>query len=786
MIKGAEIRPTVVVMEDLHWADTSSLEMLEALYRLAEKHRIAFINVYRPGYFESDDGKVAKTGQILSDSFVEIEIQPLDNDSAESLIDNMLAIKGLPHTVKHQIVEQAGGNPFFIEEVVRSLIDEGAVVKRDGGFEVTEKIEKVLIPSTINDVLMARIDRLEQQTRELVKVASVIGRSFFDRIIKDVADSIEDVDHRLEYLKDVQLIRDRTRMQELEYLFKHALAQEAAYESTLLQQRKQLHLKVAESIERIFKDRLHEFYGILALHYSKADNYEKAEDYMVKAGEEALRSSASSEALGYFQKALELYIDKHGEATDPERLDAFEKNVALAFHNKAQWANAVIYFDRLLKRRGLFSPRNKLIIALKLTSNFFVVAMNLYLASNKSRRAPTKKDEEIFELSFKRIQALAYVDSIRLFTETVAIAGESCHFDITRSSWGTQVWLAMSGVVSHSGVWFNLSKRILERTKDTINRGDIRVRSAYVMMDAQLHHCKGTWDAMEDYDEPLIDLSLKRGDLWNVTGYIWFFGMVRNEQGDFKTVELLIRKLAEIGDIYDYDLARLFHHNLKAFLLTRMRKLHDARLEADVGISYTRQRSLDLQHLMFLGQKVQILFFLKDVEEAIDVLSKGKELISLQCVTPPLFACQFLVGQFLGDIHSLAEATDSNCHSHISQLLKRASQSGKAALRNSRKYAPYRTKIFRLMGRYYWLIGKQLKALKWWDKSIKEGERLGARPDLSRTYFEVGKRLLEPQSKYKQLNGIDAKGYLEKAEILFKDMGLEKDLDDLERVRSQI
>ena len=182
----------------------------------------------------------------------------------------MLAIKGLPYAVKHKIVERAGGNPFFIEEVVRSLIDEGAVVKRDGGFEVTEKIDRVVIPPTINDVLMARIDRLEEQTRELVKIASVIGRSFFDRVVKDVADSIEDVDHRLAYLKDVQLIRSRMRMEELEYLFKHALVQEAAYESTLLKQRKQLHLKVAESIERIFSDRLHEFYGILAYHYGRA------------------------------------------------------------------------------------------------------------------------------------------------------------------------------------------------------------------------------------------------------------------------------------------------------------------------------------------------------------------------------------------------------------------------------------------------------------------------------------------------------------------------------------
>jgi tetratricopeptide (TPR) repeat protein len=114
---------------------------------------------------------------------------------------------------------------------------------------------------------------------------------------------------------------------------------------------------------------------------------------------------------------------------------------------------------------------------------------------------------------------------------------------------------------------------------------------------------------------------------------------------------------------------------------------------------------------------------------------------------------------------------------------RKAYQSAKVALKNAHKYAPFKTWILRLMGDYYWLINKQRKALKWWDKSIKEGERLGARPDLSRTYFEVGKRLLEPHSKYKQLNGIDARGYLEKAETLFKEMGLERDLEDLERVR---
>ncbi len=99
------------------------------------------------------------------------------------------------------------------------------------------------------------------------------------------------------------------------------------------------------------------------------------------------------------------------------------------------------------------------------------------------------------------------------------------------------------------------------------------------------------------------------------------------------------------------------------------------------------------------------------------------------------------------------------------------------------EHAQYRTKTFKLMGDYYWLMDKQEKALKWWGKAIKEGERLGARPDLSRTYFEVGKRLLDPENKHTKLNGIDANGYLEKAGTLFEEMGLEQDMDDLKRFR---
>ena len=174
-----------------------------------------------------------------------------------------------------------------------------------------------------------------------------------------------------------------------------------------------------------------------------------------------------------------------------------------------------------------------------------------------------------------------------------------------------------------------------------------------------------------------------------------------------------------------------------------------------------------------------------DAAEAYGSVSQASELIEKQSlVVMPVFLAPYLATELSLYIGELEQASRSEFSSDVVEYKKQAYESGKAAVGNSNKYAPYRTKILRMMGLYYWLINSQKRAVKWWGKSIQEGERLGARPDLSRTYFEVGKRLLEPQSKYKELKGIDARGYLEKARIMFEEMGLERDLDELERINS--
>ncbi|MCG6537169.1 MAG: hypothetical protein L7F78_21275, partial [Syntrophales bacterium LBB04] len=348
LIKVAELNPLVIVMEDLHWADTSTIEFIESLFRLTETHKILFINLFRPGYKETGDRLTEFLKGLHANRYVEMVLQPLTEEMSETLISSMLSISKLQHPIVRSILERTGGNPFFIEEVVRNLIDEKALLLKEGRFQLTSKAATISIPDTIEGLLMERIDRLDDQTRELVKEASVIGRSFFYRILEEVASEIDNVKSRLAYLRDIQLLLERMRMAEVEYQFNHALTHEVAYESILPAKRRELHFKVAQSIDKIFDERLHDFYGMLAYHYSRAENLEKAEECLVKAGEEALKSSASNEALYYYQEALTIYRRLRGDRAEREKVATLEKNIGLAFFNRGQHREAVEHFDKAL------------------------------------------------------------------------------------------------------------------------------------------------------------------------------------------------------------------------------------------------------------------------------------------------------------------------------------------------------------------------------------------------------------------------------------------------------
>jgi len=783
--KGCQTVPLVVILEDLHWADTSSIELMESLFRLAAKERVVFINVFRPGYADTGD-RITKTIQeSYPDQYTEVILQPLDEKQTETLITNLLNIKGFPHKLKDQITQRAGGNPYFIEEVIRSFIDEGAVVMKDGGFEVTDRLYAMSIPRTINEVLMARIDRLDLKTRDLVKTASVIGRNFFYRILAEVAQTIEDMDSRLEYLEDIQLIRERKRMEELEYLFKHALAQEVAYDSILVQKRKEMHRSVAGSIEKVFNQRLHEFYGMLAFHYSQAEDLDKTEEYLIKAGEESLKASASAEALNYYQQALELYLRKYGVKADPEKVAMLEKNIALALFNRGQLAESVEYFDKVLAFYGVTIPRNPIIKALKFGAGFFAFLVSIYLPFLKWKKDPTPRNKEIISLFWKKLLALSVTDPQEFFIQAFYFYKPFVRFDVTKIENGAGMVASSCAMLSWVGILFTLSRRILQFAKRKTDMSDLKAVLNYKFAQSILWGTSGNWPEKIEIDNDLVDKNLAIGEIWLITMYIGWNFLLYTARGNFSSGQWLAHRLSDISETYENELAKAYKFLQNTYLLMKYRRLNDGLGEVDTGIQFISKTGFRVWLIHLYSVKARIQLMLGDVTGAIESLGRAENIKS-EVTGVPTIEGYFALMRFILDLYQIEEAIKGDDKKTLSIHRSNALKAGTEALKIANKYAIIKTEALKLMGVYYWVIGKQRKAMQWWRKAIAEGQRLNDRLELSRTYFEVGKRLLEPKSNHKELDGIKAWDYLEKARVMFEEMDLQWDLDELEKLRLQI
>ena len=780
LIKATEITPLVIVVEDLQWADTSSIELMESLFRLAESHRILFINVFRPGYRETGDRIVETIKEKLPVYSVDIVLEPLNDEMSIALITNMLNISELQHTVIEKVTQRAGGNPFFIEEIVRSLIDEGAIVLKNGTFQVTEKIAKVVIPDSLSGVLMARVDRLDEETRNLVKVASVIGRTFFYKILSEAANNIENIDSKLNYLKEIQLFRERSRMEEVEYLFKHALAQETAYESILPRKRMELHLKVAASIEKVFSERLYEFFGMLAYHYSRAENLDRAEEYLVKAGEEALKSSASNEALNYYQEALKLYSEKSGEQTDPAKVAMLEKNIALALFNRGRYDEAVEYFDKALSDYWGKYPNNPISSTVKLLYEFSQLFITLYLPSLKFKRNPIQRDKEALDLFFKKLKALAIINPKRFFIESLHFYKRVVDFNLTKFELGFGLFVGASTLFSFTGISFWLSRKILNLVKNRVDKGNSKSYIIYEFSETMHNYLGGNWDTIKEHDDNLVNRNLSIGEIFWASQHYHWHGWLKLYQGNLDIPKLLVNKLNDIFKIYENDLCIMLKFLLNTGLLMECRQINEAMIEIKKGIDFGQKIGLGTSLIHMYSCKARLHILMGDINQAKKSLDQASKICN-EVNTVPWQLSNFHRANLEYDLYRLNEAIRRDNKAASQRYRKQAEKACKVVLKNSKRVAQNRTDAYRLKGVYCWLCNKQKEALKWWHKSIKEGERLGACLELSRTYCEVGKRLIDTGSKYIELKGSKSEGYLDKAKTMFEEMDLQWDLKELYR-----
>jgi len=218
----------------------------------------------------------------------------------------MLQVAALPEQVRTLITSKSEGNPFYVEEVTKSLVESGVLRTSDGVCTLERPAQQVRVPDTIQEVILSRIDRLEQEAKEAIQLASVIGREFTVRLLDRISDVDAQLDDLLIDLKKLELIYEKDYFPELSYMFKHALTHDVAYSTLLLERRKNLHRMVGAAIEELYADRLSEQAEALAHHYFEGQDWEKALQYLVKSGDKAVASYANQEALDHYARALEV------------------------------------------------------------------------------------------------------------------------------------------------------------------------------------------------------------------------------------------------------------------------------------------------------------------------------------------------------------------------------------------------------------------------------------------------------------------------------------------------
>ena len=296
-IAAAARRPLVLTIEDAHWIDAPSTEFLSYLMDIVPEHRILVLLSHRPGWAQpfGDAANLTQLG-----------LRTLSEREAARVAEAVFGTSGLPPELEELIFRKAEGNPFYVEEVTKALVETGAVRRVNGHHVLARPIQDVDVPDTVQGVIMARLDRLDDDPKRAIQTASVIGREFTLRLLERTAALPDASGDSVRELRSLELIFERSLYPELVYMFKHALTHDVAYQSLLLERRRQLHGVVADAIHELYEDRLAEQYETLAHHFERAERWAEAVEFLVRSGDKAAASFAPREAIAFYERALDV------------------------------------------------------------------------------------------------------------------------------------------------------------------------------------------------------------------------------------------------------------------------------------------------------------------------------------------------------------------------------------------------------------------------------------------------------------------------------------------------
>ncbi len=734
----AEQGPLVLLFEDLHWMDASSAGLLEHLLPLVGRVPLLLCGLSRPEP-ESPAASLIKFAEVeYRSQLTVIDLVPLSPDASRHLVKNLLEIDGLPDHTRQMILDKADGNPFYLEEIIRDLIENRALEQdpSTGSWKATQQIEKVTVPDTIQGLLIARIDRLDEGLKRVVRRAAVIGRAFLFRVLNAILEDDQDLEGQLDQLQSVELILEKQRVPELEYIFKHALSQEAAYEGILLQERQEMHARVGRAIEKLMADRLDEFYGLLAYHYSAAEQWEKAQEYLFKAGDQAGRMAADAEAVAHYLQAMEAFSRVRGDDWVPFERAQLERKIGEAFFRLGQHNEARAYLTRSLAFLGEVIPESKweirfALLRALLTQLAHRLFPRRFVRSMSGKPDPTAEELFIAQNALSWIELVADSRERYLLVSINALnTSERGGFAYGGANIASAIAIGLDSMGQH-----RLARRYYHLTEDYAGQVD----PPRPVFEAELsqyfqYYLLGDMSRALEHGQRSVQSA-------NNTGNLRDWGRAKISVASAQVyLSRLVEAVETCRELIAVAEEGSYPHNVSwgLFMLgaaqRRLGQIDEAISSLQHAKEVAKQVPDYIVQLSAGGELIRCYLVKGELENAFFEIEASNELLSVTAI----ISNHPLLGN--GTSAAYLEAAERAKGNARQEWLKKARRSCRVMLKLTRNNLVTLPDALLLQGRYEWLRGNQNEAGKWWGKAMDESRRLKDPYMEGMVHLEIGRR----------------------------------------------
>ena len=734
----ARERPLALVVEDLQWADDSTIDFLGHLLVKVNELPLLLFAVARSDPLSPVGRLWARADRLAPNRYTKIPLGPLARDESSALVRGWLRDGEALGRLTELLVQKSEGNPYFLEEILRSLIDNEILVPETGTgrWTITRTPRELTIPDTVQATVMARIDRLEDDAKRLLKVASVVGRAFLYRVLEAIADADRELARDLSELERSELIRKRRPAPELEYEFRHGMVHEVAYETLLVKRRRELHRKVAVCLETLFAERLDDVCGVLAHHYAEAEVWDKAHEYLIKAGDLAGTVAADAEAVNHYRRAIEVYDRAFGERWDPFERGVLQRKIGEACFRRGEHASATEWLESALPLLGDRRPpttrwRVRMAIGREAWRQLWHRVWPWDNAASADIRATGVAEEQLRVYS-----TLGWIDYFetqeRLLFDSLRVVNLA---ERSQARSALVPGLAGIGILCEALHWPRLARHYLgraievsEEIQNPVTRG-----IAYLGMGLYEENSSGGRSRALECHRIAAEAYREAGDLHGWGTATWQIGFLTFRAGHFATARAVLDEVVRIakdcGDtqlwgmgLYDLGLIELCTTGPEAavglfeqaveFSETVPDYLSIAIAKSYLGLCYLRQHRIEKARAM--------------VDAANAVIDKrGFGHSAYPARNARAEVC-------------LAEAETAHGRAR-NPALRSAATACRLALKEARFSHDARADAFRLQGTKEWLSGQEASAMAWWQRSLAAAKTFEIPYDGAKTHFEVGR-----------------------------------------------